>query len=423
MSTRPTRKQPDKKKPAASTKPAAKKTTAAAPASANRVMRAAKNATKKSNKYRGVFIFLAILFVIIIIAGGCGYFLTGKTISYYYVDDSLFEEAGYEHDLLTEQKYRLFSSTQAPVIDDYFEDDNLQNWKLSWYADEDGKIPLEETSIGFGDLQKKQSVYGWLTEKNEETPGAPAYEGTYYNAVVWTVKGLNLKLREGFKATNYNFAGKGNGLVEADTPVGKDKVYGIYSGIEFDRDWKAGKNFEREHVWCNSLLGMDRVTSSGKNQASDLHNLRAIGGTKSDGINQARSNRYFVDCKDANCTLDKDDNDATHNGHTVGKDAFYPGDKHVGDVSRILMYMMFMYDGILTLPPSETALKEAVAYHPDYAYMPIANTDLLVTWHKQDPVDEFETHRNNVIYGYQGNRNPFIDKPDQLEPMLKLLTA
>lgn len=33
-------------------------------------------------------------------------------------------------------------------------------------------------------------------------------------------------------------------------------------------------------------------------------------------------------------------------------------------------------------------------------------------WHEEDPVDEFEIQRNNRIYEYQGNRNPFIDYAD-----------
>ena len=29
----------------------------------------------------------------------------------------------------------------------------------------------------------------------------------------------------------------------------------------------------------------------------------------------------------------------------------------------------------------------------------------------EDPVSDFEKQRNNIIYGAQGNRNPFIDQP------------
>ena len=36
----------------------------------------------------------------------------------------------------------------------------------------------------------------------------------------------------------------------------------------------------------------------------------------------------------------------------------------------------------------------------------------LKTWHNEDPVDDFELQRNNRIYEYQGNRNPYIDYPD-----------
>jgi hypothetical protein len=33
-------------------------------------------------------------------------------------------------------------------------------------------------------------------------------------------------------------------------------------------------------------------------------------------------------------------------------------------------------------------------------------------WHYAAPVDEFELLRNQRVYGYQNNRNPFIDRPE-----------
>ncbi len=36
----------------------------------------------------------------------------------------------------------------------------------------------------------------------------------------------------------------------------------------------------------------------------------------------------------------------------------------------------------------------------------------LLQWHIDDPVDDFEINRNEVIYSYQQNRNPFIDHPN-----------
>ena len=36
----------------------------------------------------------------------------------------------------------------------------------------------------------------------------------------------------------------------------------------------------------------------------------------------------------------------------------------------------------------------------------------LYSWHVADAVSSFEQNRNDVIYSYQGNRNPFIDHPE-----------
>ena len=35
----------------------------------------------------------------------------------------------------------------------------------------------------------------------------------------------------------------------------------------------------------------------------------------------------------------------------------------------------------------------------------------LLNWHFQDPVSQRERDRNNIVYSWQGNRNPFIDHP------------
>jgi hypothetical protein len=36
----------------------------------------------------------------------------------------------------------------------------------------------------------------------------------------------------------------------------------------------------------------------------------------------------------------------------------------------------------------------------------------LLAWNSSDNPDDYEMHRNNVIYDWQKNRNPFIDLPD-----------
>ena len=44
------------------------------------------------------------------------------------------------------------------------------------------------------------------------------------------------------------------------------------------------------------------------------------------------------------------------------------------------------------------------------AYMGVLSD--LLTWHHEDPPDAREHRRNEAVYVFQGNRNPFIDHPE-----------
>ncbi len=52
----------------------------------------------------------------------------------------------------------------------------------------------------------------------------------------------------------------------------------------------------------------------------------------------------------------------------------------------------------------------------NYTNEPIhAKLSALLVWHQEDPVDDFERNRNEVIYSFQNNRNPFIDHPEYVD--------
>lgn len=171
----------------------------------------------------------------------------------------------------------------------------------------------------------------------------------------------------------------------------KNMLYMIYDSQRVNVV-KGGSLWEVEHVWPNSKLGVEEIKRDQKNIASDLHNLRAITALTQDD----RSNYFYSKGSGTN--------------HLTDDGGFYPGDDHKGDVARILLYMSVMYDELILTDDLECLLDDSTAFTPEGAKMGLMA--LLVKWHKEDPVDRFEKDRNEIIFGIQGNRNPFIDMPE-----------
>ncbi len=53
---------------------------------------------------------------------------------------------------------------------------------------------------------------------------------------------------------------------------------------------------------------------------------------------------------------------------------------------------------------SNTGDNEPIAY--------MGMLSVLLQWHTEDPVDDVELNRNDVMFSFQNNRNPFIDHPE-----------
>lgn len=157
--------------------------------------------------------------------------------------------------------------------------------------------------------------------------------------------------------------------------------------------WNEGNAWNKEHVWANSRLGQERVKNTEASIASDLHNLRAI----VPSTNNSRDNRYF-DEKDAPGW------------------SYYPGDDHKGDTARILFYMVAAYPQLVL---SDDPYIQGDPNNYQLAGAQMAMLKQLLKWHLEDPVDSFEQNRNNIIYQYQGNRNPFIDHPEYVSIYFK----
>lgn len=88
---------------------------------------------------------------------------------------------------------------------------------------------------------------------------------------------------------------------------------------------------------------------------------------------------------------------------------FEPDDEFKGDFARTYFYFATRYENIMTTIEGET--------FSGNVYPAITNWSLnmFLEWHREDPVSEKETTRNDAIYAHQKNRNPFIDYPELAE--------
>ena len=92
-----------------------------------------------------------------------------------------------------------------------------------------------------------------------------------------------------------------------------------------------------------------------------------------------------------------------------------------GDVARAMFYMAVRYEGgehsitgasepDLELTDDENLIRQSnTGKNEKRGFM--GRLSVLLSWHYSDPVDDIERRRNDVVFEYQGNRNPFIDNP------------
>lgn len=89
---------------------------------------------------------------------------------------------------------------------------------------------------------------------------------------------------------------------------------------------------------------------------------------------------------------------------------YEPAAQVKGDIARIYMYMAIVY-------PQSLWLDAGVMIYTDggYPYICRYGRELLLKWHRDDPVDEFERCRNTAIREVQGSGNPFVEIEDLAE--------
>ncbi|MGS2726717.1 endonuclease [Psychroserpens sp. BH13MA-6] len=189
-------------------------------------------------------------------------------------------------------------------------------------------------------------------------------------------------------------------LKEADqNPENSNEVWLVYTEqgrpkLDFQTGSDNTGKWNREHTYPRSRGGFfsiddddfadgidifwNTTADSLRHGNSDAHALRAADGAE----NSSRNNQHY----------------GQYIGPVNTQGSFY------GDVARSVLYMEIRFNGL-----------QVVNGFPEGTVGELGDLATLLTWHRNDPPDDFEMNRNNVIYNWQFNRNPFIDQPDLVE--------
>ncbi|MEV6314744.1 endonuclease [Streptomyces sp. NPDC051776] len=181
--------------------------------------------------------------------------------------------------------------------------------------------------------------------------------------------------------------------VTDEDPQNSSNVILLYTGRSQSKDSNGTGNddWNREHVWAKSHGDFGTATGPG----TDLHHLRPADVT----VNSTRNNKDF----------DEGGQEVEEApGNYTDEDSWEPRDEVKGDVARMILYMGVRYDGDDDFPDLEPNDKVDNGKAPH-----IGRLSVLKEWSKQDPPDDFEKKRNDLIFEkFQHNRNPFIDHPE-----------
>ncbi len=194
---------------------------------------------------------------------------------------------------------------------------------------------------------------------------------------------------------------------QTDSYPGQDKIWDMYStklwpvGEKCGNYSKIGDCYNKEHSvpksWFNDASPM----------YSDLMHLYPTDGR----VNGQRSNYPYGECAKGSYVASSNGVSArgrlgasTYPGYSGT--VFEPDDEFKGDFARTYFYMAACYNNRVSTWSSDNF---GGTSYPVFTSWTI---DMLMKWHKADPVSKKETDRNEAVYALQGNRNPFIDHPE-----------
>lgn len=205
-------------------------------------------------------------------------------------------------------------------------------------------------------------------------------------------------------------------------------ILSVYINASYPKQSGGNSLYNREHTWPKSYGFPDNENSA--YPYTDFHHLRL----SNISANGNRANIAF-----GNCNGSCNEQVTQVNNGQGGGSGMYPGNSNWysgssgsgnyevwhfrrGDVARTMLYMDLRYEGDMhqvrqTLEPNliltdNTSLIQTSGGTNTTGNAYMGRLSVLLQWHRDDPVDDIERRRNDIIYASQGNRNPFVDHPE-----------
>jgi endonuclease I len=233
--------------------------------------------------------------------------------------------------------------------------------------------------------------------------------GYYASAEGFTGDELKAALHqiiENHAAHSYDYAWTAYRVTDV-TPSGK--VWDMYSDVpggmppyeytfgvdEGGVGGQEGEGYTREHSWPKSWFGGEVMP-----MYSDLFALYPCDAH----VNGNRGNYPYGEVTSPEWTSLNGSERGICSYPGYSGIVFEPIDAFKGDIARTYFYMSTRYY-------TEDASWPGCPMTDGAELLPWA-ANMLLEWHAEDPVSQKEIDRNGAIYALQGNRNPFIDRPD-----------
>lgn len=196
----------------------------------------------------------------------------------------------------------------------------------------------------------------------------------------------------------HNYGDITNILKVADqNPLNSNEVWLMYKEVSrskflFQDTGSGTGRWNREHIYPQSRGGF----ADGTSETPDGINVWEP--TSASMLNQGHADAHHLRAEDGPENSSRNNKDyglTDYNGFSGNAGSWK------GDVARAVFYMAIRYNGLDVVNGNP----------PDTTVGQLGDLATLLQWNVNDPSDDFEMNRNNYIYTWQQNRNPFIDYP------------